>query len=67
MFIFLISLTFVTYPLIFVGSFCLGVIILIISDGSPSAPNPFVSPLKVFEWYKQSFSKLGKWYQDNKD
>jgi hypothetical protein len=71
MFIFLILLTVITYPFVFAGSCFVGVFIIMVTDGSPSAPNPFVSPARVFRLYKETFAiwsvEIAAWYQENKD
>lgn len=67
MFWFCVLLTIITYPLVCVGSFLLGILIVILSSGPDSAPNPFVSPAKVYTVYRSSFEKwaseLKDWYK----
>ena len=64
---FYVLLVILTYPVVFVGSFLLGLLIIMISDGGPSTPNPFVSPARVYSAYRTTleiwYVELVAWYR----
>jgi hypothetical protein len=69
MFIFCVLLTLITYPLVVLGSIiCALVIIALSGPYSHSEPNPFISPNKVYKFYRKTFNncKLGliSWYKE---
>jgi hypothetical protein len=69
MFIFCILLTLVTYPLVVIGSIICGIFIAILSSPySHSDPNPFVSPNKVYKFYRKTFTgwilEIKIWYRE---
>lgn len=70
MFWFYVILVVLTYPIVFVGSFLLGVIVVILSDGH-GAPNPFVSPARVYSAYRTTIdiwiTELIDWYRREKN
>ena len=64
---FYVILVVLTYPIVFVGSFLLGLLICVLSDGGPDTPNPFVSPARVYSVYRTTIeiwcTELVEWYR----
>lgn len=56
-------LALITYPIVFIGSMFLGLLIIFLSEGNHDIPNPFISPNTLYQFYREQFRKLGVWYK----
>jgi len=68
MFWFCILITIVTYPLVCAGSLLGFCFLVVICSGHGDMPNPFVSPAKVYRYYRATFenwvSSIKFWYRE---